>query len=209
MWWEDVGWRGAVVDDATGVSGGALEVGDDGRTGGIRNLGCDGNGGCRRSRDGIGNRGGFEGGEQFGGFLLPSSALAGVAGGVGVGGDVRWPWMEWHPRNWCRGNGSWRWGRSGGAGRCENGGQVLECVMMAVMESERRGGGRCGLKGGDEVEGSGGGCFGGRGSGHFDMGREPGERVDDAFGGGFVDPDAITSVVAGGWAKVPAFDGMG
>ena len=39
--------------------------------------------------------------------------------------------------------------------------------MMAVMESERRGGGRCGLKGGDEVEGSGGGRFGGRGGRHI------------------------------------------
>ena len=202
MWWEDVGWRGAVVDDATSVSGGAREGGDDGRTGGIRNLAWgDWSGG-----DGIGNRRG----EQFGGFLLSASALAGVAGGTGVGGDVRWRWVDRHPRNWCRvWGGSCRGGRGWGAGRCENGGQVLEGLVMAVVEREGRGGGRRGLKGGDEVEGSGGGCFGGRGGRHFDMGREPGERVDDAFGGGFMDPDAITAVVAGGWAKVPAFDGMG
>jgi hypothetical protein len=60
-----------------------------------------------------------------------------------------------------------------------------------------------------KVAGGGDGGFGGRGSGHADVCREPGKSVGVAFGLHLSDPDAEAPVVAGGVAHVPARDGVG
>ncbi len=43
---------------------------------------------------------------------------------------------------------------------------------------------------------------------HADLGRHPGEGVDDALGTGVCQPDPVASVMARSWAEVPAIDSM-
>ena len=212
-----VGRENSGFDDAVGARARAREIAGCG-PGGMR-IGVAEEGGRWRWR--LGRVGASERGEGFGLFAGLAAALAGIAGGVLVGdwwSEVRWRSGEWlHPRNWGSvGRRADEWSGGGGCGdrwRClgdggEDVGKLLE--GGALRESSRREGGGVGRlkEGGDEILGGCGGEFEGGGSGHVDVGREPGEGVGNALGGGCVGPDGVAAVVVGGGADIPSFDGM-